>query len=603
MRLKYLTLAMAAAFLMGACADDVIEIPKKPETETTPDGGKEEPEEKPEEKPEEYGEPVSISVGIKGMEESRSGIIEKFEQGSEVSVAKGVEPHTFRFDGLKWHNTQDLKVDKETVLTAVHPVFSEVKSDGYIIIDVTKQEDVLYDQQTVTPDFPTAQFNMKHKFSLVRIKILKDEYIGTGVVSDFKIGNIATTSRLYLDNGHNLWVTESKGEIPFGEKYVLNDESPETVDAIVAGKAADIDKQVTLSFLLDGERKTYYFPDWHRWEEGMMYTYTLKIKGKYNAAINKDDVPVDVEYWSQYGKTDDIVIMDTDESDWERYFTYSPRHKETGYYLYQNEAFPLGFNYDYWGSGKFHGKIRGVITRNGKIVEKFPADIHYPEGTIHFFETAAYVLSDPGTYKLEVLFQKEGETKWMRGHEEGNPDEYQFEILPTPSDNEPALRQLYMEEKGDYSPSSVYSVSDNDPFNLVYVISNRGKHRLSGEIKAVWSRDFSLKGTNQYPSQKRQNKPNDNEWNDEIGRMRVEIPAGHKFWKNMITCKIPVTYPAPSYYNKAVLNLYWKADGETEWKMLRLDGDYLLNRDFDGDVFREANNCLKIGLKSWHPQH
>lgn len=43
-----------------------------------------------------------------------------------------------------------------------------------------------------------------------------------------------------------------------------------------------------------------------------IYTYSIKIKGAYNGEVNKEDVPIDVEYWSQFGKTDDIVIREVD---------------------------------------------------------------------------------------------------------------------------------------------------------------------------------------------------------------------------------------------------------------------------------------------------
>ena len=45
---------------------------------------------------------------------------------------------------------------------------------------------------------------------------------------------------------------------------------------------------------------------------GKIYTYSIKIKGAYNGEVNKEDVPIDVEYWSQFGKTDDIVIREVD---------------------------------------------------------------------------------------------------------------------------------------------------------------------------------------------------------------------------------------------------------------------------------------------------
>lgn len=40
----------------------------------------------------------------------------------------------------------------------------------------------------------------------------------------------------------------------------------------------------------------------------MKYTYTLKMTGNYNSPVNMEQVDIDVEYWSRYGKTDQIIL-------------------------------------------------------------------------------------------------------------------------------------------------------------------------------------------------------------------------------------------------------------------------------------------------------
>ena len=67
----------------------------------------------------------------------------------------------------------------------------------------------------------------------------------------------------------------------------------------------------------------------------MKYTYTLKMTGNYNSPVNMEQVDIDVEYWSRYGKTDQIILNPNPE-DYE--FTIWPNYTEYGYDCYQNEG-------------------------------------------------------------------------------------------------------------------------------------------------------------------------------------------------------------------------------------------------------------------------
>lgn len=65
---------------------------------------------------------------------------------------------------------------------------------------------------------------------------------------------------------------------------------------------------------------------------GNEYTYTLKMTGNYNSPVNMEQVDIDVEYWSRYGKTDQIILNPNPE-DYE--FTIWPNYTEYGYDCYQ----------------------------------------------------------------------------------------------------------------------------------------------------------------------------------------------------------------------------------------------------------------------------
>ena len=150
---------------------------------------------------------------------------------------------------------------------------------------------------------------------------------------------------------------------------MLNDANPTVPEAILPPLYHPQD--VSVSFKLDGKDMSYTFPSYHEWEAGKIYTYSIKIKGAYNGEVNKEDVPIDVEYWSQFGKTDDIVIREVDFSDFENQFSIRTNHTEFGYDCYQNEGKPFGLFYTHWGSELFEGKVRFVFMQGSQIVEKF----------------------------------------------------------------------------------------------------------------------------------------------------------------------------------------------------------------------------------------
>ena len=167
----------------------------------------------------------------------------------------------------------------------------------------------MYGQCTVNSDFTTAQPEMKHALSLVRIKVVRDEYLGEGVITDMAMDNVPRSL---------IWTTYQECLCPskiLKEFLSLSEaDSCSTTNTRQYRRLFSLHGAQTMVFhspsVWTGSGWNMYFQKLHRWEMGMIYTYTIKIKGEYNAAVNREDVPIDVQYWSQFGKTDDIVLKE-----------------------------------------------------------------------------------------------------------------------------------------------------------------------------------------------------------------------------------------------------------------------------------------------------
>lgn len=602
---RIIFIAFIAAFL-SSCHTEDIPVPEKnsDNTEQT-DDPEDDPEQDPEDKPVNEELLLGLDATLNNMVESRRGGINAWQSGNEIGLYTENKNLKYTYDGSKWIAAEQYEVQKEQTVYAYHP-YDQNATDMKLDIDLTKQEDVMYGKCAVTPDFPTAKPVMNHALSLIRIKLMRDEYIGKGLITDVMIKNVSSSLIMNILDG-DIWIQEGKSDIPIGGGYMLNDDNPAVSEAILPPLYHP--DGVSLSFKLDGKEMSYTFPSWHEWEAGNIYTYTIKIKGAYNGEVNKDDVPIDVEYWSQFGKTDEIVLKNVDYTDFENMFFISTNHTEFGYDCYQNEGKPFGLLYTHAGSEPFEGKVRFVFMRGSQIVEKFqPIDIKI-QGNWDGKKIQCYVTSAPGTYQLVPLFQRKGESTWFKalGYEQnGSDQEWMYEVKAPAPDDLPALRDIFLEKEGDNTNFLGYDIPYNEFFNVVYTISNKGKGALKGEIKAVWEREFKLKSNSYRPSTRKQNTTDDVEWADEIGRVSVSIQPGIRYWKGIMECKVSKYYAKPTgangnEYAGPVIHLYWKPEGSSEWTLLRLDADYLFNNDYQGaDVWDETLNYINVSLEDWY---
>ena len=606
---RYILLASLMCALCSCGEDEILPEPEPPvvapDDDKDPDGN--EPGDAEPEKVQ-----LGITASLQAMQQTR-GIIEAFMPGHEMGVflcGLGAEyPYmrnaSYTFDGNAWNAGGKVPVEGDVEMAAYMPYNRMVTADRLIPFELADQHDILYGKATVTEDVPTADLEMKHAMSLVRIKILKNEYMGEGVVSSMRFNNVLTKMQLDLRDkvdAHLIFDFSSRGSIQAGGNFHLNDANPVVVEAILP-PVYGYDQNAMLSFTIDGKECTYEFRRDHEWQPGMQYTYTLKMTGNYNSPVNMEQVDIDVEYWSQYGKTDRIMI-NPNPDDYE--FTIWPNYTEYGYDCYQNEGKVFGTFYYPW-CGTSEGELRFVFMKPGtdEIVEQFqPIDIK-TNGSWDGKRIQCYVTSSPGTYQLVPLFRKKGETMWCRAYYDygSTNEEWLYEVKAPAPDDLPALRMMEVEGQG-FTSILVYPVPDDEPWNLVYTLSNKGERALKGEIKAVWEREFKLKSNSYRPSSKRTGAVNDDEWRDEIGAVSVDIPAGARFWKGVVECLFPVKRLEPKHdgigYAGALVHLYWKAEGSNEWILLRCDADYLFNRDYtEGYIWDETTNYIKIDPQSW----
>ena len=107
----------------------------------------------------------------------------------------------YAFDGKKWNAGGDAPVEGDSEVAAYLPYNGQASGDRLIPFELADQHDILYGRATVTRDIPTADIEMKHAMSLVRIKILKNEYMGEGIVSNIRFDNCDHKDRRLTSGG------------------------------------------------------------------------------------------------------------------------------------------------------------------------------------------------------------------------------------------------------------------------------------------------------------------------------------------------------------------------------------------------------------------
>lgn len=547
---------------------------------------------------------LALSPSINLMTEvTRAGVISHFEPGHEIGVFYNDTclNKKFSFDGTKWKGANIALSSTLTNIYCYYPHNAAASTHDNIPLDIETQNDYLYGTAIVGTTSATAEVKMKHVLSLVRLVFEKNNYQGAGKVESVTWNGINKIAK-FNAIANTITNTQEKGTYQAGGNFIIADgKDPVVVETIMLPISTASGISITLK--VDGEERIYQFPDTHKWEQGKAYTYTLTLKGGHNSPVDLEEYPIDVAYWNTFGKTDKIMLSESNKD----FFDIEPGGIPYGSNIYRNEGYMLGF-YGYWmgydpATGnmpdKWEGDFRMVLMDDsGNIVEQYhPCAIVAENGAMmKGTGRRSYVAAPAGTYELGVLFRKKGETTWQKANRLEKVTKQDMTFVVKEQTNLPALRMIKVEDEVN-TGVVIHNRPYGSKFNITYILSNRGNVTLRGEVKAVWERTFDYTGHCYRPSSKKSNTINDNTWQDEIGRVSIDLQPTVRFWDGLIPCSFPVKREYPKMANgigycTSMVHLYWKAEGSSDWVLLRCDLDEIMAEKVNSSQ-EEANLFLK----------
>lgn len=601
---KLLLFGLLAVSLLNSCSKE---------------NGTDFPEPDPDPTPVQPGEQtfLKLTPSIELMSEVVSrGAITQFQKDDEIGLFYNDTciNKKFTYNGSVWGGGAVALSSTMKNVYCYFPYSSEVKSHDNMPVEITSQTDYLAGTAIVGTSAANADIKMKHALSLVRVTFKKNNYSGVGKIESVTWNNIYKSAKYNVITS-TLTPEGEKGTYQTGGNFIVDDsKDPVTVETILL--PVNTAEGISLTVKVDGEDRTYEIPAVHKWEPAKAYTYTLTLKGGYNSPIDLEEYPIDVTHWSTFGKTDNIVLGTSDKD----FFSIEPGAVRYGTAIYRNEGRMFGF-YGYWlgydpvtGNmpDKWEGDFRMVLMDdNGNIVEKFqPCAITASNGEMMKGTTRrSYVMAPAGIYELGVLFRKKGETTWIKADRKDNATKQDLTFTIKEQTSLPALRMIQIEDETNTGVVNHQRAYDSN-FNITYILSNRGNITLKGEIKAIWERTFDYSGHCFRPASKRTNTINDNTWQDEIGCVSIDLQPTVRFWNGIIPCKFLTKreYPKMSNgtgYCTPMVHLYWKAEGSSDWVLLRLDADPIMaakvnTSQEEANLFLEALNYVNLCQAHWY---
>lgn len=567
--------------------------------------------------PPKTGVAMTVKATVTPLQEvtSRAAqVIKQFEQENTIGLFYNDTciNKPFSYQNQTWIGKNIILDEKLKNVYTYFPYDKKANTLTEIPINIDAQQDVLFGTAIVSKEAPVANIPMKHALSLVRVVIKKNDYNGEGVIKSITWNNVLKNATLDAITG-NVTNAATTGTIQAGGGYTLDDKKePIPVETIMVPVSSA--KGISLTVNVDGKNRTYNLPETHLFQQGKAYTYTLMLTAEYNQPITLEECPVDVTYWTTFGKTDQI-ILGTAETD---FFALAPSTLE-GADTYRMEGKQIGF-FGYWtgfdpNTGEmpptWEGEFRMVLLNdNGDIIEQFQTcEITAKNGEMmKGTGRRTFVTAPVGTYELSALFRKKGTTTWIKAEHRDKVTTQDMAVYVSEKTTLPAVRQVQVD--GEYNDGVfVYNRPYGENFSITYTLSNRANIAIKGEIKAVWERTFEYKGHTFRPCHKRTNTVNDEQWQDEIGRVSVNLTTDNRFWRGIINCQFPTRREAPRttagiIYATPVVHLYYKAEGTNEWKLLRQDCDPLLAAKpttsyAEGALYVLTNNYVALNQTHW----
>lgn len=539
---------------------------------------------------------LGINPTIAGMEVITRGIISNFADNDRIGLflTDGELGSNYQNDANAanipatyqgtWKVEKNVPIAAQGVAYAYYPYNSKAAADGAAVpVEIASQTDYLYAKSaTVDAKNPIADIGMKHALSLVSVRVRKNDYQHEGKLAKIEVLDILQCGTMNIATG-KITGAGAASTYSVEPNLLLDDNDLEKTQMImvpvIVGEA-----QGNMRFQLTIDEKFYIWdiPKSHIWEAGKEYTYTLNL-GK--TPEETPDLELDVDYWTKYGKDDNIQIEDHTQPGSAYYRVVDVEMGSTPY----GRTIVEGESYTFKGvvnsrTENFKGRVKYTLWQGDKMVEQFPSYYFECQGRNYYItlNVPCFITSAPGTYRVKVLLKEEGKSIWFIPSDRYS-DERDWMFTIQANNASPSIKSMNME--GFPSTDNLIRFAKlNQPFNLEYTMTNRANAALKGEIKAIWHRTF----TGEFYSI---SKEDGIIWEDEIGRASINLSADTKECKGLITCKIVKERTYPKRYVPTV-SFYYKAEGSNTWELMRSDSDSELQRWKGADVDKrlEANS-------------
>lgn len=586
---KLLVMALLGLAMFSCSKDEIIDPPVPPPTP---------------EQPEIPEEPKDVLFGINpviaGIQPVARGIITNFTDNDRIGL--------FLTDGELGTNYQgnaetanvpamylqgSWKVDKDIVLTdegttfAYYPYNDKVTDGAAVPVEIGSQTDYLYaTPATVDEKNPIAQVGMKHALSLVSVRIKKNDYQHEGKLTKVEVLDVQEAGTANIATGA---VTKSGPTATYAvDRDILLDDADliKTQMIMLPTVVAEAPGNIRFQITIDDKHYMWDVPKAHNWEAGMEYTYTLNLS---KTPDELPDLELDIDYWTKYGKDDNLTLEDHTQpgSTYYRVVDVEMGAHPYGRTVVQGETFIFTGVVNDRKNG-FKGRVKYSLWQGDRMVEQFPS-YYFESYYYNTLKVPCFVTSTPGTYRLKILLKEEGSTNWILPSERYS--EERDWIFTVQADNSaPSLKSMNVEGKR-VSGSAIESVKLNTPFNMEFTMTNRAEIPLKGEIKAVWHRTFTGEFFNESGM-------DGNTWEDEIGRMAIDIPSTTDKYKGKLSCTIMIDRGAVQKWVPTV-SFYYKAEGSNTWVLMRSDGDSELQRWKGADIDKIIMGSNDDPEKSW----
>ena len=487
----------------------------------------------------------------------------------------------------KWKVEKELELSEEGTTFAYYPYSDKVTNGTSLPVEIQSQTDYLYATPSVVDEKnPIAQIGMKHALALVSVQVRKNDYQHEGKLSKVEVLDVQTAGTVNISTGE-VTKTGSVSDYAVERNLILDDNDlVKTQMIMLPTKIAEAPGNIRFQITVDDKFYIWDVPKGHDWEAGMEYTYTLHL-GKTPEEL--PELELDVDYWTKYGKDDNIQPEDHTQPGSAYYdvVNVTMGAHPYGRTVVQGEAYVFTGLVNDRKNG-FKGRIKYSLWQGDTMVEQYPS--YYFE--CRYWTTLSipcFITAQPGTYRLKMLFKEEGSNTWFLPS-----DRYSEErdwVFTVQKDNSvPSLR--FMNPEGyRMLPNEILKFKLNQSFNMEFTLTNRAKVALKGEIKAVWHRTFTGEFYNQSDN-------DGNTWEDEIGRMPIDIPSTAEVYKDKLPCVISINRPPVKKCVPSV-SFYYRAEGSDTWKLMRSDSDSELERWRGADIDKIIGGSVDYPGKWW----